>query len=100
MKCKNFTLESTLYVKPTTKAVRNCSFQLICNLSPPQSFSLKNIIFQGVFTSLDVIHTAVYYAAHRKLRDSETLALVETAIYCATVDQRDQVLKVVVQSHA
>ena len=59
---------------------------------------LKNSVLyylQGVFTSLDVIHTAVYYAAHRKLRDSETLALVETAIYCATVDQRDQLLKVI-----
>ena len=57
-------------------------------------YSLFYICFQGVFTSLDVINTAIYYAAHRKLRDSETLALVETAIYCATVDQRDQVLKV------
>ena len=48
---------------------------------------------------MDVINTAIYYAAHRKLRDSETLALVETAIYCATVDQRDQVLKDVLIWH-
>ncbi len=48
-----------------------------------------------MFTSLDVIHTAVYYAANRKLKDSETLALVETAIYCATVDKQNQVLQVI-----
>lgn len=54
---------------------------------------------QGVFTSLDVIHTAVYYAATRKIKDSETLALVETAIYCATVDKQDQVLQDVLRWH-
>ena len=48
MKCKNFTLESTLYVKPTTKAVRNCSFQLICNLFPTIFFTEKHH-FSGRF---------------------------------------------------
>lgn len=51
-------------------------------------------LLQGVFTSLDVIHTAVYYAATRKMKDSETLALVETAIYVATVDKQNEILKV------
>ena len=36
----------------------------------------------------------MYYAANRKPKDSETLALVEIAIYCATVNQENEVLKV------
>ena len=36
----------------------------------------------------------MYYAANRKPKDSETLALVEIAIYCATVNQENDVLKV------
>ena len=51
--------------------------------------------FQGCFTSLDVIHTAVYYASNRRTgKDMESLALVETAIYCATIDQNNKVLEV------
>ena len=45
-------------------------------------------------TPLDVIGTSINYAATRKLKGSETLDLVESVIYCATVDQQSQVLEV------
>ena len=44
--------------------------------------------------TLDVISSSVYFAAHRKLKDSETLALVESAIYCLTVDMKTEMLQV------
>ena len=46
-------------------------------------------------TPLDVIGTSINYAATRKLKNSETLDLVESVIYCATVDQQSQVLEVI-----
>ena len=46
-------------------------------------------------TPLDVIGTSINYAATRKLKGSETLDLVESVIYCATVDQQSQVLEVI-----
>lgn len=45
-------------------------------------------------TQLDVINTTIYYAANRKLKHSETLTLVESIIYYATVDQQTGILKV------
>ena len=44
--------------------------------------------------ALDVIHSSVYFAAHRKLKDTSTLALAQTAVYCATVDQSNLILQV------
>ncbi len=47
-------------------------------------------------TDLDVIHSGVYFASHRgKLKEeSRALALLESAIYCATVDQQTDILEV------
>ena len=45
-------------------------------------------------TPLEVIGTSIQYAATRKLKCTETLDLVESTIYCATVDQQNQVLEV------
>ena len=63
-------------------------------------FNFKNNLkFQSVCTSLDIIHTAVYYAANRKIKDSETLNLIDTAIYCATVDKQNEILLDILNWH-
>ena len=48
---------------------------------------------------MDIIHTAVYYAANRKIKDSETLNLIDTAIYCATVDKQNEILLDILKWH-
>eukprot|EP00095_Tigriopus_kingsejongensis_P000985 maker-scaffold39_size501901-snap-gene-2.9 protein:Tk00985 transcript:maker-scaffold39_size501901-snap-gene-2.9-mRNA-1 annotation:"short transient receptor potential channel 5" len=53
----------------------------------------------GVTNALDVIHNSVYFAANRRLKDSTTLLLVQTAVYCATVDQDNQIVQDVLQWH-
>ncbi|XP_059082516.1 short transient receptor potential channel 5-like isoform X3 [Tigriopus californicus] len=54
---------------------------------------------QGVSNALDVIHNSVYFAANRRLKDTTTLILAQTAVYCATVDQATQILQDVLQWH-
>ncbi|XP_040563436.1 uncharacterized protein [Lepeophtheirus salmonis] len=44
-------------------------------------------------TSLDVIHTALNYAAQKTLKETEALNLLQTTIYCATVDKKTKILK-------
>ena len=42
-----------------------------------------------------MVHKAVHFASHRKLlKDTKCLALVEAAIYCATVDRQTEILQV------
>ncbi len=43
-----------------------------------------------------MIHTGVYFASARgKLKEeSKSLSLLESAIYCATVDQQTEILEV------
>ena len=43
-----------------------------------------------------MIHSSVYFASHRgKLKEeSRALQLLESAIYCATVDQQTDILEV------
>jgi len=48
---------------------------------------------------LEVIHNTVYFASHRKLKESRTLALLESAIYCASVDRQTDVLQSLLQWH-
>ena len=41
-----------------------------------------------------MIGTSINYAAHRKFKGSESLDLIESTIYCAAVDQQNEVLEV------
>ena len=50
-------------------------------------------------TPLDVKGTSKNYATTRKLQNTETLALVESVIYCSTVDQQSEVLESVLKWH-
>jgi len=54
---------------------------------------------QHIGSDLDVINTTIYYAAHRKLRHTETLTLCEAVIYYATVEQQIKILKDVLRWH-
>jgi len=55
---------------------------------------------KGFSSTLDIIHTVVYYASNRRVgKDSESLALVEMAIYCATIEQKNKILEAVLKWH-
>lgn len=61
----------------------------------PRPFEIgPTLSLQGVSNALDVIHNSVYFAANRRLKDTTTLILAQTAVYCATVDQSTQILQV------
>ncbi len=49
--------------------------------------------FQEAPSALDVIQATVYFASNRRLKQTQTLALVESAIYCATVDRHTEILQ-------
>ncbi len=45
-------------------------------------------------SELDVIHSSVCFVSRQKLKDTQCLALVESAVYCATVDRQIEILQV------
>ena len=50
-------------------------------------------------TNLEMVHNAVYFASNRRLKATKSLSLVESAIYCATVDRKTEVLQTILRWH-
>jgi len=58
---------------------------------------LMKLLPQDKLSDLELIHNSVYFASHvshKKLKESKALSLVESAIYCATVDRQTEILQV------